>query len=110
VGVNGPLQAGTRLALDWEGPALNDPQALHDAANYIHKVTGTWPVVYASQSNVSTAKQQVPNAPVWQAAWGPSPDRNLPFVQYSDGGSSGIDQDVFNGDKQALRKFAGYAN
>lgn len=107
VGVHGPLPAGTRLALDWEGSALNDPGELTDAANYIHQVTGTWPVIYTSGSQVSRARSAVPQAPIWEAAWGPAPDRSFPFVQYSDGGGS-LDHDVFNGNLAALRKFAGY--
>lgn len=109
VGVHGKLPAGTRLALDWEGAALGSPQTLKDAADYIHKVTGLWPVIYVQGSQMGTAQREVPHAPIWEAAWGGSVNRNVPFFQYSDGGSSGIDQDVFNGNLRALDKFAGWS-
>ncbi len=107
VGIHGKLPAGTRLALDWEGPALNDPGTLRNAANYIHQVTGTWPLIYVSASQMSAAQKAVPQAPIWEAAWGPAPDRNVPFVQFSDGPT--YDHDVFNGSTAALDKFAGWA-
>jgi LysM repeat protein len=106
LGINGPLPAGTRLCLDWEADALNDTRALADAANYIHNVTGVWPLIYTSGSQVSRAQAAVPNAPIWEAKWGGSVPTNVPFVQYSDG--PGYDHDVFNGDLSALRQFAGY--
>ncbi len=107
LGIKGKLKPGTRLALDWEGSALQSPQTLHDAANYIHKVTGLWPLVYTSASQVSRAKAAVPNAPMWDAQWtnGRS-NHGVPFVQYSDG--PGYDHDVFNGSLASLRKFAGF--
>ena len=107
VGVHGPLPAGTRLCLDWEASALNDPQALHDAANRIHDVTGVWPLIYTSGSQVARARAAAPNAPIWEAKWGGSVPSDVPFVQYSDGGGS-LDHDVFNGDLAALRHFAGW--
>lgn len=107
VGVHGPLPAGTRLALDWEGAALNDPGVLRDAANCIHKVTGTWPVIYVQGSMMSVAKATVPQSPIWEAAYGSGIKTNVPFFQYSDGPN--YDQDVFNGSKAALRKFAGFS-
>ncbi|HEY9721966.1 MAG TPA: GH25 family lysozyme [Oscillatoriaceae cyanobacterium] len=107
LGIKGKLPAGTRLMLDWEASALNSPQTLTDAANYIHQVTGLWPLIYTSGSQVSRAKAAVPQAPIWEAAWGPSPSTNYPFVQYSDG--PGYDHDVFNGSLSALRKFAGFS-
>jgi GH25 family lysozyme M1 (1,4-beta-N-acetylmuramidase) len=107
VGVHGKLQAGTRLALDWEAGALSDPGALHDAARYIHKVTGVWPLVYVQGSEMSRAKAAVPQAPIWEAAWGGSVNRNVPFVQYGDG--PGYDHDVFNGNLTSLERFAGWA-
>jgi spore coat assembly protein SafA len=106
LGVNGPLPAGTRLALDWEADALNDPQALTDAANYIHQVTGLWPLIYCSASQVGRAQAAVPNAPIWEADWSSNVPTNQPFVQYSDG--PGYDHDVFNGDLAALERFAGW--
>jgi len=107
LGINGPLPAGTRLALDWEADALNDPQALADAANYIHNVTGIWPMVYTSASQVSRVRAAVPNAPIWEAKWtGGLSVSDVPFVQYSDG--PGYDHDVFNGDLAALERFAGW--
>jgi len=105
--IHGPLQPGTRLALDWEGSALSDPKALSDAAGYIHQVTGTWPLIYTSESDVSAAKSAVPNAPIWEALWSSNVPKDVPFVQYSDG--PGFDHDVFNGDLNALNKFAGWA-
>ncbi len=107
LGINGKLKPGTRLALDWEASALSSPQTLKDAANYIHKVTGLWPLIYTSASQVSRAKAAVPNAPMWDAQWtnGRS-NHNVPFVQYSDG--PGYDHDVFNGSLASLRKFAGF--
>ncbi|HEY9723706.1 MAG TPA: LysM peptidoglycan-binding domain-containing protein, partial [Oscillatoriaceae cyanobacterium] len=107
VGIHGPLPAGTRLMLDWEASALNNPQTLTDAANYIHQVTGLWPVVYTSGSQVSRAKAAAPNCPIWEASWGPPPSPDFPFVQYSDG--PGYDHDVFNGSPQALARFAGFS-
>jgi GH25 family lysozyme M1 (1,4-beta-N-acetylmuramidase) len=107
LGVDGPLPDGTRLALDWEGPALGSPGTLRDAANYIHKVTGLWPLVYVQGSKVSVAKQTVPHAPIWEAAWSSHIDKSVPFVQYSDGPV--YDHDVFNGTVAALKRFAGYA-
>ncbi|HEY9723837.1 MAG TPA: peptidoglycan-binding protein [Oscillatoriaceae cyanobacterium] len=106
VGVHGPLPAGTRLALDWEASALNSPSTLQQAANYIHQVTGIWPVIYVQGSKMAEAQSLVPQAPIWEAAWGPSPNPNVPFVQYNDG--PGFDHDVFNGDPAALAKFAGF--
>jgi LysM repeat protein/GH25 family lysozyme M1 (1,4-beta-N-acetylmuramidase) len=107
VGINGPMPAGTRLCLDWEASALNDPQALHDAANYIHNVTGLWPLIYTSGSQVGRAQAAAPQAPIWEAKWGGSVPGDVPFVQYSDGGGA-LDHDVFNGDLAALRHFAGW--
>lgn len=107
LGIKGKLKPGTRLALDWEAGALSSPQTLKDAANYIHKVTGLWPIVYTSASQVGRARAVVPNAPMWEAKWsGGKADHNVPFVQYSDG--PGYDHDVFNGGVAALRKFAGF--
>ena len=106
LGIHGPLPAGTRLCLDWEAGALSDPQALADAANYIHDVTGVWPLIYTSGSQVGRAEAAVPSAPIWEAKWGGSVPSNVPFVQYSDG--PGYDHDVFNGDLAALRRFAGW--
>ncbi len=107
LGVHGKLKDGTRLALDWEASALSSPQTLKDAANYVHKVTGLWPMIYTSASQVSRAKQVVPHAPMWEAKWtNGRADHSMPFVQYSDG--PGYDHDVFNGTKAALRKFAGF--
>jgi GH25 family lysozyme M1 (1,4-beta-N-acetylmuramidase) len=107
VGVHGKLPAGTRLCLDWESGALSDPRALHDAAKYIHKVTGVWPMVYVQGSEMGRAKAAVPHAPIWEAAWGGAVNRNVPFFQYSDGPR--YDHDVFNGNVKALEKFAGWA-
>jgi peptidoglycan hydrolase-like protein with peptidoglycan-binding domain len=116
VGVHGKLPAGTRLALDWEQGALADPGALRDAANYIHKVTGIWPVVYCQGSEVSAAESTVPHCPIWEAevadnAGDPLPvserNRNVPFFQYS--WVPGYDHDQFNGNLSALEKFAGYS-
>jgi len=107
LGVHGPLPAGTRLALDWEGKSLNDPKALTDAANTIHSVTGTWPLIYTSASQVDRAKAAVPNAPLWEADWGVQAPTNVAFVQTNNG--PGFDHDVFNGDLNALDKFAGWA-
>jgi GH25 family lysozyme M1 (1,4-beta-N-acetylmuramidase) len=108
LGINGKLKPGTRLALDWEASALNSPQTLKDAAAEIHKVTGLWPTIYTSASQVSRARAAVPNAPMWDAQWtnGKS-NHSVPFVQYSDG--PGYDHDVFNGSESALRKFAGFS-
>lgn len=106
VGVHGPLPAGTRLALDWEGAALSSPSTLKQAADYIHQVTGLWPVIYVQGSKLATAQATVPQAPFWEAAWGSAPNRNVPFVQTSDG--PGFDHDVFNGDQAALARFAGW--
>jgi len=106
LGVHGKLPAGTRLALDWEASSLKDPKALHDAANRIHDVTGVWPLIYTSASQVSRARAAVPQAPMWEAKWSGSAPGNVPFVQTSDG--PGFDHDVFNGDLAALRKFAGF--
>lgn len=108
VGVDGPLPAGTRLVLDWEADALSSPQTLKDAAEYIHKVTGTWPLIYVQGSKESVAKATVPEAPIWRAAWSSHIGTDVPFVQYSDGPN--YDHDVFNGDKAALRRFAGYVD
>lgn len=108
IGVDGPLPAGTRLVLDWEADALSSPQTLKDAAAYIHKVTGTWPLIYVQGSKEAIAKAAVPEAPIWRAAWSSHIGTDVPFVQYSDGPS--YDHDVFNGDKAALRRFAGYVD
>jgi peptidoglycan hydrolase-like protein with peptidoglycan-binding domain/GH25 family lysozyme M1 (1,4-beta-N-acetylmuramidase) len=124
VGVKGKLPAGTRLALDWETSALATPEVLKGAADYIHKVTGTWPIVYTSSSNEAVAREMVPNAPRWEANYGPSyrginneggkilPSKGDTFDQYSDGRGYGLpyDMDVFNGSEAALRKFAGFSD
>ena len=107
LGVHGKLPAGTRLTLDWEGAALQSPSTLHAAASYIHKVTGTWPVVYVQGSMLAVAKRTVPHAPLWEAAYGEAVNRSVPFFQYSDG--PGYDHDVFNGNLKALEKFAGWS-
>ena len=107
LGIHGKLKAGTRLALDWEASALSSPQTLKDAANYVHKVTGLWPMIYTSASRAAQARSIVPHAPMWEAKWtNGKADHSVPFVQYSDG--PGYDHDVFNGTKAALRKFAGF--
>ena len=106
LGVHGKLQPGTRLALDWEASALSSPKTLHDAANYIHKVTGLWPLVYCSASRVAQARAAVPQAPMWEAKWSGAAPKNVPFVQTASG--PGFDHDIFNGTKAALRKFAGF--
>jgi hypothetical protein len=106
LGIHGKLPAGTRLALDWEGAALSSPKTLHDAANYVHKVTGLWPLIYTSASRVAAARAAAPQAPMWEAKWGGSVPTNVPFVQTADG--PGFDHDVFNGNLAALRKFAGF--
>jgi GH25 family lysozyme M1 (1,4-beta-N-acetylmuramidase) len=106
LGIHGKLAPGTRLALDWESSSLRDPKALHDAATEIHRVTGLWPLVYTSASQVARAKQAVPHAPMWEAKWGGSVPSNVPFVQYNDGPN--YDRDVFNGTLTALEKFAGW--
>jgi GH25 family lysozyme M1 (1,4-beta-N-acetylmuramidase) len=106
--VHGPLPAGTRLALDWETAALNSPATLRDAANYIHQVTGLWPLIYVQASKLSVAKATVPEAPIWEAAWNHGKIKtDVPFFQYSNG--PGHDHDVFNGDENALKRFAGWA-
>ena len=105
VGISGPPPAGTRLALDWEAAALEDPATLEDAAKYVHQVTGLWPIIYVQGSKMAVAKSSVPDAPLWEASWGPSPDKGVPFVQYSD--APVYDHDVFNGDVSALKRFAG---
>ncbi|HEY9854994.1 MAG TPA: GH25 family lysozyme [Stenomitos sp.] len=107
VGVHGRLPAGTRLALDWEGAALNSPQTLKDAANYVHQVTGLWPVIYVQGSKLSVAQSAVPDAPFWEAAWSADINRNVAFFQYSNGPV--YDHDVFNGNQAALERFAGWA-
>jgi hypothetical protein len=104
--IHGPLPAGTRLALDWETAALKSPETLRDAANYIHQVTGLWPLIYVQASKLSVAKATVPDAPIWEAKWGSQIKTDVPFFQYSDG--PGYDHDVFNGDEAALRRFAGF--
>jgi peptidoglycan hydrolase-like protein with peptidoglycan-binding domain len=105
-GIHGKLQPGTRLALDWEASALSDPKALRDAAKHIHKVTGVWPLVYASHSTLPAARAAVPKAMIWDAKWGGSVPKNVPFVQTSDG--PGYDHNVFNGNLRALERFAGW--
>ncbi|MBS2026384.1 MAG: hypothetical protein JST54_00650 [Deltaproteobacteria bacterium] len=114
VGIHGKLKAGTRLALDWEGGALSQPSVLRDAANYIHKVTGVWPIVYSSAGNASAAHAAAPNSPQWLAAVADNAgdalpvsmrNRNVPFFQYS---WKPWDEDQFNGNLKALEKFAGY--
>jgi len=106
VGVRGKLKPGTRLALDWEGAALGSTRELKDAAKRIHEVTGTWPLVYASASEVGRAKAAVPHAPVWNAHYSPDKsDFKNPFVQT---GGSGLDTDVFTGTELALQKWAGW--
>lgn len=106
LGIHGKLPKGTRLALDWEASALSDPRALHDAASTIHQVTGLWPLIYTSASRVPAARAAVPHAPLWEAKWGGSVPRNVPFVQTNDG--PGYDHDVFNGTLAALKRFAGF--
>ncbi len=106
VGVHGKLKPGTRLALDWEGSALGSTQSLSDAAKRIHQVTGTWPMIYASASEVGWAKAAVPKAPIWDAHYPPSAsDFKNPFVQT---GGSGVDTDVFSGTELALERWAGW--
>ncbi|MBX5483723.1 MAG: peptidoglycan-binding protein [Myxococcaceae bacterium] len=105
-GIHGKLQPGTRLVLDWEAGALSSPKTLKDAANYLHKVTGVWPVIYCSESQVARAKAAVPKAFIWCAKWSSNIPKNYPFVQYSDG--PGYDHDVFNGGIKALERFAGW--
>lgn len=106
LGIKGPLQPGTRLALDWEASALSSPKTLADAARRIHEVTGTWPLIYTSASRVGQAHAAVPQSPIWDAHWSPNrSDYKFPFVQVS---GSPIDKDVFTGSELALRKWAGW--
>ena len=42
------------------------------AADYLHKVTGQWPIVYTSSSAEPVATQMVPHAPRWEANYGPT--------------------------------------
>lgn len=107
LGIHGKMPAGTRVALDWEASALSSPKTLTDAANYIHKVTGLWPMVYASDSRIAAARAAVPHAPLWDAKWSSAAPRSMPFQQTSNG--PGYDHDVFNGNLKALRAFAGFA-
>jgi GH25 family lysozyme M1 (1,4-beta-N-acetylmuramidase) len=104
--IHGKLKPGTRLALDWEAQALGSPSTLKEAAEYIHKVTGLWPLIYTSASQVPRAQAAVPQAPLWKAAWGSGIKHDTPFFQYSDGPV--YDHDVFNGDLKALKRFAGF--
>ncbi|MBK7857454.1 MAG: peptidoglycan-binding protein [Archangiaceae bacterium] len=107
LGIHGKLQPGTRLALDWEASSLSSPSALKDAAKRIHEVTGTWPLIYCSASNIGRAHSLVPNSPIWDAHWSPtSADWKFPFVQT--GIKNNVDQDVFTGSELALRKWAGW--
>jgi peptidoglycan hydrolase-like protein with peptidoglycan-binding domain len=107
LGIHGKLPRGTRLALDWEAKALSSPQTLRAAAQDIHAVTGTWPLVYTSANEVGTAKQMVPSAPMWEAKWSHGlAVHGVPFVQYNNG--PGFDRDVFNGSLAQLEKFAGW--
>ncbi|MBK7863559.1 MAG: peptidoglycan-binding protein [Archangiaceae bacterium] len=106
VGVHGRLKPGTRLALDWEGAALGSTKSLRDAAKRIHQVTGTWPLIYTSASQLGRAKAAVPHAPMWDAHYPPDrSDYQNPFVQTS---GDGVDHDVFTGSELALRKWAGW--
>ena len=121
VGVKGKLAGGTRLALDWEAGALKTPAVLKGAADYLHKVTGQWPIVYTSSSQMSAAMHAVPHAPRWEANYGPNfkgianeggkilPNKKDVFDQYSDGRGYGrpYDMNVYNGSLEDLRKFAG---
>lgn len=106
VGVHGKLRPGTRLALDWEGPALGSTRSLVDAARRIKQVTGRWPLIYTSASQAGRAKAVLPKAPMWVAHYPPSrSDYQNPFVQTS---GSGVDRDVFTGTERALRRWAGW--
>lgn len=64
-------------------------------------------MIYVQGSKLSVAKSAVPEAPIWEAAWGSGINQDVPFFQYSDG--PGYDRDVFNGDVASLEKFAGWA-
>jgi GH25 family lysozyme M1 (1,4-beta-N-acetylmuramidase) len=105
-GIKGKLKPGTRLVLDWEAAALGSPSTLKDAANYLHKVTGVWPVIYCSASQVARAQAAVPKGFIWSAKWDGAVPRNVPFVQIGDG--PGYDHNVFNGTVKALERFAGW--
>jgi peptidoglycan hydrolase-like protein with peptidoglycan-binding domain len=106
LGINGPLTPGTRLALDWEASALNSPSTLKAAAERVHQVTGVWPLIYCSVSQIARAKAAVPKAPIWDAHWSEEKsDFKYPFVQ-TDG--TGIDENIFTGSELALRKWAGW--
>ena len=106
LGIHGPLTPGTRLALDWEAAALNSPATLKAAAERVHQVSGTWPLIYTSASRIAQARGLVPKAPMWDAHWSETTaDFKFPFVQ-TDG--QGIDKDVFTGSELALRKWAGW--
>jgi peptidoglycan hydrolase-like protein with peptidoglycan-binding domain len=106
LGIHGKLPAGTRLALDWESSALGHPQVLREAANEIHHVTGQWPVVYCSDSQVHRAKAAVPHAPIWDAKWDGAAPKGAKFVQNSNG--PGYDHDYFQGSLAQLEQFAGF--
>ena len=122
LGVDGKLARGTRLALDWEGEALRTPQVLRGASEYIHKVTGIWPIVYTSSASMRTAMKMSPKSPKWEANYGAHgrglhdkggkilPNRHDTFVQYSNGQAYGrpYDLNVFNGSERKLEKFAGF--
>jgi GH25 family lysozyme M1 (1,4-beta-N-acetylmuramidase)/LysM repeat protein len=112
----GDLPAGTRLAIDWEGSALNNPQELKAAAEYIKEQTGLYPIIYCQASEASVAHQYVPYSPLWTAAVADAAghpgtvSQNVALDQYAWLTPSGdkVDQDVFNGDRAALRTFAGW--
>ena len=102
--VHGKVPKGTVLALDWEADALARPDILRDAARHIRAVTGEWPVIYTSASNVSAAKEAVPKSRLWVAKWDSHVPERFDFVQTSDG--PGYDHDVFTGNLAALEKVA----
>lgn len=104
LGIHGKMPPGTRVALDWEASALSSPSTLRDAANYIKKVTGQYPLIYTSDSRAAEAKRTVPGAQIWDAHWG-SGINGYQFQQISDG--PGYDHDVFVGSLADLERFGG---
>lgn len=100
------------IALDWEGKSLAySPDWAYDWLDYVFFNTGVRPLLYISASEENTGKyEKIMNANygLWVAHYGV----NSPRVKHWDFWAmwqkqgSPLDTNIFNGDKNAFRKYA----
>lgn len=104
---------GTAIfALDWEGQSLRySADWAHRWLKRIYEKTGVRPLLYMSASEENTGKYNAirdDNYGLWVAHYGVTSPRvkHWPFYAMWQKQGSPLDKDVFNGDKDAWRKYA----